>query len=125
MGIQSKVGGMKTGIEGRTGSGKLTLIQTLFRIVEPATGQIMIDGSNISSIGLHDLRSRLSIILQDPTMFEGAIRSNLDPFEEYSDLDFGRLRTSASFGIKSRRNKESQILHLLRMERIGAWVRGS
>ena len=119
------MGGMKTGIEGRTGSGKLTLIQTLFRIVEPATGQIMIDGSNISSIGLHDLRSRLSIILQDPTMFEGAVRSNLDPFEEYSDLDFGRLRTSASFGIKSGRNKEGQILHLLRMERIGAWVRGS
>ncbi|KAL6313755.1 hypothetical protein AAG906_010174 [Vitis piasezkii] len=52
-------------------SGKSTLIQILFRIVEPAAGQIMIDGTNISSIGLHDLRSRLSIIPQDPTMFEG------------------------------------------------------
>lgn len=78
-------GGLKTGIVGRTGSGKSTLIQTLFRIIDPTVGQIVIDGINISTIGLHDLRSKLSIIPQDPTMFEGTVRTNLDPLEECTD----------------------------------------
>ena len=78
-------GGKKTGLVGRTGSGKSTLIQTIFRIVEPTAGKISIDGMDISFLGLHDLQSRLSIIPQDPTMFEGTLRSNLDPLGDHTD----------------------------------------
>lgn len=80
-------GGDKIGIVGRTGSGKTTLIGALFRLVEPAGGRILVDGIDISTIGLHDLRSRFGIIPQEPTLFNGTVRYNLDPLCQHSDYE--------------------------------------
>lgn len=75
----------KIGIVGRTGSGKSTMALSFFRFLEASNGSISIDGIDISTIGLQDLRSQITIIPQDAVLFSGTIRSNIDPFEEHSD----------------------------------------
>ncbi|KAG7809491.1 hypothetical protein KL921_003488 [Ogataea angusta] len=85
--------GEKIGVVGRTGAGKSTIITSFFRFVDLESGSIKIDGLDISKIGLKSLRKGLTIIPQDPTLFSGTIRSNLDIFGEYGDLQmFEALR---------------------------------
>ncbi|KAJ1311227.1 hypothetical protein OPQ81_009727 [Rhizoctonia solani] len=83
----------KIGVLGRTGSGKSTLALSFFRFVEATEGRIVIDGLDISQLGITDLRSRLTIIPQDPTILSGTLRSTLDVFDEYEDHEiFEALR---------------------------------
>ncbi|WAR17124.1 MRP1-like protein, partial [Mya arenaria] len=78
-------GGERVGIVGRTGAGKSSLMVSIFRLIEAAGGDIEIDGVNLSEIGIHDLRSNLTILPQDPVLFCGTLRMNLDPFDHYTD----------------------------------------
>mmetsp|Transcript_2718 Transcript_2718/g.7176 ORF Transcript_2718/g.7176 Transcript_2718/m.7176 type:complete len:308 (+) Transcript_2718:3-926(+) len=78
-------GGEKIGVCGRTGCGKSTMMMTLYRMVELDKGSIKIDGVDIQTAPLQDLRSKLSLVPQDPVIFSGTVRSNLDPFNETKD----------------------------------------
>lgn len=87
-GMSFSVGGReKVGVVGRTGSGKSSLMLALFRIVEREEGRVLLDGVDIGELGLSELRSQLSIIPQDPFMFSGTVRKNLDPFSAFKEAD--------------------------------------
>ena len=73
------------GVIGRTGSGKSSILQVLFRLTTPYSGIILIDGQNYMEAGLHNLRRQMSVIPQTPFLFKGSIKENLDPFNEFTE----------------------------------------
>ena len=80
----------QVGIVGRTGAGKSSLTYSVFRLLEPASGSITIDGEDVTKFGLHDLRSRLTILPQEPVLFAGSLRMNLDPLDDHTDEELWR-----------------------------------
>lgn len=83
--------GMKVGIVGRTGAGKSSILQALFRLVELCDGEAQIDNVNLKTIGLHQLRKNIAFIPQSPFLLQGSIRENLDPFNECSDAKIAKI----------------------------------
>ncbi|KAL7212552.1 hypothetical protein ACSBR2_015281 [Camellia fascicularis] len=94
----------KVGVVGRTGAGKSSMLNALFRIVELETGRILIDGYDIAKFGLTDLRKVLGIIPQAPVLFSGTVRFNLDPFSEHNDADLWEALERAHLKDVIRRN---------------------
>ena len=99
--------GAKVGIVGRTGAGKSSLLSAIFRLVEPESGSIVIDGKDIKNIGLTPLRgSALSLLPQMPFIFQGSLRENLDPFKEFSDRQIWEVLDDVQLRQKISQNEE-------------------
>ena len=90
--------GEKIGVVGRTGAGKSSLALALLRMLEPDSGSVAVDGHDISRLGLQLLRSRLTVIPQDPVLFSSSLRFNLDPAGVFSDTDIARCLNLAGLG---------------------------
>jgi len=103
-------GGSKVGVVGRTGAGKSTLMLALLRIVELDSGTIEIDSVDTSSLGLSMLRSNIAVVPQDPVLFSGSIRTNLDPFDNFSDDKLYDVLTRVGLYTNLRGNTSSQSL---------------
>jgi ABC-type multidrug transport system fused ATPase/permease subunit len=102
--------GHKVGVVGRTGAGKSSLFQCLFRLQELEQGRICVDGEDISRLSLHALRSQVTIIPQDPVLFSGSVRFNVDPFEEASDTKVWEALDRSHLGDYIR-NTKGQLMH--------------
>jgi len=94
--------GEKVGIVGRSGSGKSSLVSAFLRLLEPTKGRILIGGTDIQRLGLHELRSKISIISQIPGFLGGTLRRNLDPFSKHTDEDLCSVIQSVQLGHKIR-----------------------
>uniref|UniRef100_A0A7S1DB38 ABC transporter domain-containing protein n=1 Tax=Cyclophora tenuis TaxID=216820 RepID=A0A7S1DB38_CYCTE len=103
--------GSKVGVVGRAGSGKSALVLAMLRIVELEAGKILLDGIDHRVVGLQKLRSRIAVIPQDPVLFSGSVKSNLDPFEEHSEDVM--LAALSRVGLYSHSSNDGRIRSLL------------
>ncbi|KAF9384264.1 Multidrug resistance-associated protein 4 [Podila verticillata] len=101
--------GEKIGVVGKMGSGKTTLLISLLRVVEAAEGKILIDGLDVREIGLQDLRSKIAIIPQEPVLFVGTIRSNLDPFHRRTDQEIWAALDAAHLSENIKQNMPAKL----------------